>query len=70
MIDPVRVRELGGAYWFVRPDPDGLATLSRLVDAGRLAVHVERTYSLEQAADAHRLIEGGHMRGKLALEIS
>ena len=70
VIDPVRVRELGGAYWFVRPDPDGLATLSRLVDAGRLAVHVERTYSLEQAADAHRLIEGGHMRGKLALEIS
>lgn len=70
VIDAVRVRELGGAYWFVRPDRDGLSTLSRLVDEGRLAVHVERTYPLERAADAHRLIEGGHMRGKLALEIS
>lgn len=68
--DPARVRELGGTYWFVRPDREDLATLSRLVDEGRLTVHVERTFPLEEAADAHRLIEGGHMRGKLALEIS
>ena len=69
VIDPVRARALGGAYWFVRPDLDGLAMLSRLVDEGRLAVHVDRTYPLERAADAQRL-EGGHMRGKVALEIS
>lgn len=68
--DPSRVRELGGKYWFVRPDREDLATLSRLVDEGRLTVHVERTFPLEEAGDAHRLIEAGHMRGKLALEIS
>ncbi len=70
VIDPSRVRELGGKYWFVRPDREDLATLSRLVDEGRLTVHVERTFPLEEAGDAHRLIEAGHMRGKLALEIS
>jgi NADPH:quinone reductase-like Zn-dependent oxidoreductase len=69
VIDPVRARELGGAYWFVRPDAVELAELARLVHEGRLAVHVERTFPLEQAADAHRLIEAGHVRGKLALEI-
>lgn len=68
--DPVKVRELGGSYWFVRPDADDLATLARLVDEGRLTVHVERTFPLEAAADAHRLLETGHMRGKVALEIS
>jgi NADPH:quinone reductase-like Zn-dependent oxidoreductase len=67
--DPVKVRELGGRYWFVRPDADDLATLSRLVDEGRMTVHVERTLPLEAAADAHRLLESGHMRGKVALEI-
>ena len=70
MVDTGRVRELGGGYWFVRPDPDDLATLCGLVDEGRLAVHVERTFPLEQAADAHRLIEAGHVRGKLVLEVS
>lgn len=69
VLDPARVHELGGYYWFVRPDPDDLAALVRLVDEGRLAVHVERTFPLDLAADAHRLLEGGHMRGKLALEI-
>ncbi|MGH9150988.1 MAG: zinc-binding dehydrogenase, partial [Acidimicrobiales bacterium] len=68
--DAARVRELGGTYWFVRPDADGLATLGRLVEEGRLGVHVERTFPLEEAADAHRLLEGGHMRGKLALAIA
>ena len=68
--DAARVRELGGRYWFVRPDRDGLTTLSRLVDEGHLAVHLQATFPLEGAADAHRLIEGGHVRGKLALQIS
>jgi NADPH:quinone reductase-like Zn-dependent oxidoreductase len=68
--DAARVRELGGRYWFVRPDRDDLTTLSRLVDEGHLAVHLQGTFPLEDAADAHRLIEGGHVRGKLALQIS
>lgn len=68
--DAVRVRELGGRYWFVRPDRDELTTLSRLVDEGHLAVHLQATFPLEGAADAHRLIESGHVRGKLALQIS
>lgn len=67
--DPARVKELGGAYWFVRPDPGDLTTLCRMVEQGLLTVHVERTFPLEKAAEAHELLGGGHMTGKVALEI-
>jgi NADPH:quinone reductase-like Zn-dependent oxidoreductase len=65
--DPDRVKELGGRYVFVRPDAEQLTELSRLVDAGRLTVHLHETFPVEQAADAHRLVEGGHVHGKVAL---
>jgi NADPH:quinone reductase-like Zn-dependent oxidoreductase len=58
---------LGGRYVFVRPDADQLAELSGLVDAGRLRIHLHETFPMEQAADAHRLVEGGHVHGKVAL---
>src|SRR5512145_618829 len=38
-----------------------------LADAGRLTVHVSHRFPLEQAADAHRLIEAGGMIGKIVL---
>lgn len=39
------------------------------MDEGKLRVHVSRTFPLMAAADAHRLIEGGHVQGKLALRL-
>lgn len=38
-------------------------------DEGRLKIEVARTLPLAQAAEAHRLIEQGHTRGKIVLEI-
>lgn len=38
-----------------------------LVDAGKLAVHVSHRLPLEQAAEAHRMIERGGMIGKIVL---
>jgi NADPH:quinone reductase-like Zn-dependent oxidoreductase len=61
------VRGFGGRYVFVRPDPVMLAALAEMVDAGRLRTDVERTFPLEQAADAQRLLAQGHVRGKLVL---
>lgn len=40
------------------------------IDAGRLEIEVARTLPLAQAAEAHRLIEQGHTRGKVVLEIA
>ena len=38
-----------------------------LIDQGSLRIHVSETFPLERAADAHRVIEQGHVTGKLAL---
>jgi NADPH:quinone reductase-like Zn-dependent oxidoreductase len=35
----------------------------------RLSVTVQQVFPLEQAAEAHRLLEGGHVRGKLVIAI-
>jgi NADPH:quinone reductase-like Zn-dependent oxidoreductase len=37
----------------VEPDYQGLEELGRLVDSGKVRIHVERTFPLEQAAKAH-----------------
>ncbi|MFC0002906.1 NADP-dependent oxidoreductase [Micromonospora siamensis] len=67
--DPEHVTRLGGSYVFCKPSTADLSLLAGLVDAGRLTVHVERTFPLDDAADAHRLVEAGHVRGKVVLEV-
>ncbi|MFE3458060.1 NADP-dependent oxidoreductase [Nocardiopsis aegyptia] len=51
------------------PDQVGLAALTALVEAGRLRVHVERSFPLAEAAEAHRLIEAGSTAGKIVLTV-
>ena len=50
------------------PDADILDRLNRLIEAGPFAVHVARTFSLSQVAEAHRALDD-HYLGKLALRI-
>lgn len=69
VIDPQTVLGLGGHYVFVRPDRDGLEALARLADDGKLRVEVAETYPLDEIADAHRLSEDGHVRGKVAVTV-
>jgi NADPH:quinone reductase-like Zn-dependent oxidoreductase len=44
-----------------------LADVGELIEAGRFSLPVAQAFPLEQIADAHRLSEGGHVRGKLVL---
>ena len=53
----------------VEPDRLGLEALAGLVGDGKLRAHVERTFPLEQAAQAHELGEQGRTRGKIVLTI-
>jgi NADPH2:quinone reductase len=47
-----------------------LEQAAALVDAGQLGVHVSHRLPLEQAAEAHRLIEAGGMIGKVILTMN
>ncbi len=44
-----------------------LDEIGALIEAGRFTLPVARTFPLEQIAEAHRLSESGHVRGKLVL---
>jgi NADPH:quinone reductase-like Zn-dependent oxidoreductase len=46
-----------------------LRDVAPLVDAGRLSVPVAQTFPLAQIAEAHRISEMGHPRGKLVLTV-
>ncbi|MEV4146529.1 NADP-dependent oxidoreductase [Amycolatopsis sp. NPDC049691] len=53
----------------VDPDPVGLRGLAGLADRGELRIHVQETFPFDRVADAHRLIERGHLRGKVVLTV-
>ncbi len=56
--------------FLVEPDPVGLAGLCDLIEAGHLQIHVDRSFELAQAAEAHRLAEEGHHGGgKIVLRV-
>jgi NADPH:quinone reductase-like Zn-dependent oxidoreductase len=68
VVDPV-VNEMGGRYVFVRPDSHDLEELARMADAGQLRVPIAKAFPLEQAAEAQRLVAGGHVRGKVVVTL-
>ncbi|WP_345385145.1 zinc-binding dehydrogenase [Nonomuraea salmonea] len=51
----------------VEPDPIALHRLADLATQGRLRVHVQETFPFDRVTDAHRLLDTGHLQGKLVL---
>jgi NADPH:quinone reductase-like Zn-dependent oxidoreductase len=68
VVDPA-VLDLGGRYVFVHPDPHDLEELARMADAGQLRVPIARAFDLDHVADAHELLAGGHVRGKVVVTL-
>jgi NADPH:quinone reductase-like Zn-dependent oxidoreductase len=46
-----------------------LADVARLGESGAYTPHVQATYPLEKAADAHVHVQGGHTRGKVLITL-
>jgi NADPH:quinone reductase-like Zn-dependent oxidoreductase len=57
-------------FFVARPNRADLETLAELADAGKLEPVVDRTYPLEQAAEALRHLGTGHPRGKVVVSVS
>lgn len=52
-----------------RPRGDQLAQIAALVDQGVIRPVVQEVFELDRIADAHRMLETGRVRGKLAIQI-
>lgn len=44
-----------------------LQQCARLIDEGQLKIHLNKTFPLQEASAAHRMLEAGSMKGKIAL---
>jgi len=56
-------------YVFVAPRGDQLAELTHLIEAGDVKPTIQEILPLDEAARAHEISEGGHVRGKLVLQV-
>ena len=63
-------RGIAGGNLLWQPSDALLGRIAGLVDAGQLMVVVDRTYPLEQAAEALKQVEHGRVRGKVVLTIA
>jgi NADPH:quinone reductase-like Zn-dependent oxidoreductase len=69
LVEHAKAAELGVQTTQNLRSAQRLGRLAALYAEGKLAFHVRRTYSLADAADAHREVETGHGRGKVVLTI-
>jgi NADPH:quinone reductase-like Zn-dependent oxidoreductase len=67
---PARERGIDVAVPLVAPDAERLAAIAERLGDGRLDVEVSTVLPLAEAAEAHRLLEAGHARGKVVLVVS
>ncbi len=70
--DPEEVERLGVTVSSaqVRSSGEQMAEIAQLLEAGRLRVGIDSTYSLEDAQKAHERAAQGHLRGKIVLEVA
>ncbi len=69
-VDPVTVAELGGSFVTRATTSGTLAALAALVGSGELDPHVTHRFPLTGAAEALALVESGHARGKVVIEVT
>ena len=67
--EEARRRSARGLRYMAEPNPAELAEIGRLIGQGMVRVVVSRVFPLEQAAEAHHVLEQEHPRGKVVLRV-
>ncbi|WP_432205688.1 NADP-dependent oxidoreductase [Synechocystis sp. PCC 7509] len=66
-----KARESGveAAFVFCKPNAGQLAEINRLIEEGKLKIHIETVLPLAEVKKAHQLSQSGRARGKIVLQI-
>ena len=67
--DAAKAAGATAVYVFVEPSGKQLREIARLIDAGFVKPPQITVMKLEEAAEAQRLSEAHHVRGKIALKV-
>jgi NADPH:quinone reductase-like Zn-dependent oxidoreductase len=70
MVEDAESASVRATGFRVAPDGSTLAIVSRLIESGDVKVYIDRVFDLEEAPEAHRVLEEGHTRGKLVLKVA
>jgi NADPH:quinone reductase-like Zn-dependent oxidoreductase len=62
-------KQASATRYMAQPSGSQLAEIAGLIDGGKVSPTIAHTFPLDQAADAERALEDGHVRGKIVLEV-
>jgi len=58
------------AHYMAQPNGAELAEIARLIEAGQVTPTIDRVFPLDAAAEAERVLEHDHVRGKVVLSVA
>ena len=66
-----KAKEFGveAAFVFCKPNGQQLAEINRLIEEGKLKIHIETVLPLAEVKKAHQFSQSGRTRGKIVLQI-
>ena len=68
--DLIKKKGLKGEQYMAQSYPDNLEKMAGLIDEGKLKPVIFKVFPLEEVAEAHKLSEEGHTRGKIVISVA